>query len=255
MIGVNLRVSAVNSLSIMTVDALAIVAHRDDAEQTCGGTLLKLAEAGYRSGILDLTAGEMGTRGTAEQRARESAEAARLLRVEWRETLGLPDARIENTYENRLKVAAKIRALRPRLLFLPYWQGRHPDHYTASTLGYEACFLAGLKKLALEGEPHRPRKIIYCTLYYDVRPTFVVDISAQFERRMQALLAYHSQYDDQEAGKDLFPSQADLRQRVEALARFYGMMVGVKYGEPFLLKEMLLVSDPIAELCRGRSSI
>lgn len=239
----------------MTVDAVAIVAHRDDAEQTCGGTLLKLAEAGYRTGILDLTAGEMGTRGTAEQRAREAAEAARLLRVEWRETLGLPDARIENTYENRLKVAAKIRTLRPQILFLPYWQGRHPDHYTASTLGYEACFLAGLRKLALEGEPHRPRKIIYCTLYYDVRPTFVVDISEQFERRMQALLSYHSQYDDQEAGKDLFPSQADLRARVEAMARFYGMMVGVKYGEPFLLKEVLLVSDPIAELCRGRPSI
>ena len=239
----------------MTVDALAIAAHRDDTEQTCGGTLLKLSEAGYRTGILDLTSGEMGTRGTVEQRAREAQEAARLLSVHWRDTLGLPDARVENTHENRLKLAAKIRQLRPRLVFLPYWQGRHPDHYTASTLGYEACFLAGLKKLELQGEPHRPHKILYCTLYYEVRPSFVADITNQFERRLQALLAYHSQYDDHAEGKDLFPSQDELCQRVEALARFYGMMAGVKYGEPFLLKEMLLVADPITELCRGRPSI
>ncbi len=239
----------------MTVDILAVAAHRDDAEQTCGGTLLKMSEAGYRTGILDLTAGEMGTRGTAEQRAREAEEAARLLGVHWRGNLGLPDARVENTYENRLKVAAKMRQLRPRAILLPHWQGRHPDHYTASALGYEACFLAGLRKLDLDGEPHRPRKIIYCTLYYDVRPSFVVDITDQFERRLQALLAYHSQYDDQAEGSDLFPTQADLRQRVEALARFYGMMVGVKYGEPFLLKETILVSDLIAEICRGRPSI
>ena len=239
----------------MTVDALAIAAHRDDTEQTCGGTLLKLSAAGYRTGILDLTAGEMGTRGTPEQRAQEAQQAARLLGVHWRETLGLPDARVENTYENRLKLAAKIRQLCPRLVFLPYWEGRHPDHYTTSTLGYEACFLAGLKKLPLEGQPHRPHKILYCTLYYEVQPSFVVDITDQFDRRLQALLAYHSQYDDQAAGKDLFPSQTDLCQQVEALARLYGMMVGVKYGEPFLLKEMLLVSDPITELCRGRPSI
>ena len=241
----------------MTLDLLAIAAHRDDAEQTCGGTLLKMSEAGagYRTGILDLTAGEMGTRGSAEQRARESEEAARLQAVHWSGNLGLPDAGVENSRENRLKLAAKIRELRPKAVFLPYWEGRHPDHSTTSRLGYEACFLAGLKKLELEGEPHRPKKIIYCTLYYDVRPSFVVDISEQFERRLQALFAYHSQYDDQEEGKDLFPAQADLRQRVESLARFYGMMVGVKYGEPFLLREVLLVSDPIAEICRGRPSI
>jgi len=239
----------------MKLDALAIVAHRDDAEQTCGGTLLKLAESGHTTGILDLTAGEMGTRGSADERAREAAEAARILQVGWRENLGLPDARLENTWENRLQVAARIRQLRPQVVFLPYWEGRHPDHCAAGRLGYEACFLAGLKKLPLEGEPHRPRKIIYSTLYADVRPSFVVDVTNQFERRLEALLAYHSQYDDQAEGSGLFPSQADVRARVEALARFYGMMVGVKYGEPFLLKEVLLVSDPLAEICRGRPSI
>ena len=129
------------------IDILAIAAHRDDAEQTCGGTLLKMAALGHRTGILDLTRGEMGTRGTAQDREREAAEAARILKVSWRGALDIPDGRVENTFENKLKVAAVIRALRPRVVILPYWQGRHPDHYTCSTLGYEACFLAGLAKL------------------------------------------------------------------------------------------------------------
>lgn len=239
----------------MIVDALAIAAHRDDVEQTCGGTLLKLADAGRRTAILDLTAGEMGTRGTPEERAREAEEAARILQVSWRENLDLPDARVENSYESRAKVAAVIRKLRPTLVLLPYWEGRHPDHYTAAKLGYEACFLAGLKKLEASGEPHRPKKIVYSTLYADVRPSFVVDITAQFDRRLRALLAYHSQYDDQPEGGHLFPSQQDVRERVEALARFYGMTVGARYGEPFLLKEVALVDDPIVEICRGRPSI
>src|SRR5271154_4986848 len=129
------------------LDVLAIAAHRDDAEQTCGGTLLKMAQQGRRAGILDLTRGEMGTRGTAADRAREAAEAARILRVSWRHALDIPDGRVENTWDNRLKVAKIIRETRPRVVILPYWKGRHPDHYTASVLGYEACFLAGLAKL------------------------------------------------------------------------------------------------------------
>src|ERR1700737_4547680 len=131
----------------MPLDLLALAAHRDDVEQTCAGTLLKMSERGYRTGILDLTKGEMGTRGTAEDRAREATEAARLLKVAWRAALDIPDGRVENTWENRLKVARVIRQQRPKVLILPYWQGRHPDHYTASVLGYEACFLAGLAKL------------------------------------------------------------------------------------------------------------
>jgi bacillithiol biosynthesis deacetylase BshB1 len=254
------------------LDVLAIAAHRDDVEQTCGGTLLKMAQHGRRTGILDLTQGEMGTRGTAEDRARESAEAATILRVSWRQALDIPDGRVENTFENRLKVARVIREQRPRVVILPYWKGRHPDHYTASTLGYEACFLAGLAKLDLStvaGDagglsadltaerrqdsrqdagatnlaPHRPFKIIYATLYYDVRPTFVVDITELFETRFQALMAYKSQFSDQEAGKDLFPAQAEIRARIEAMARFYGLLGGVTYAEPFLQKEVGLVED------------
>jgi bacillithiol biosynthesis deacetylase BshB1 len=252
------------------LDILALAAHRDDVEQTCGGTLLKMAQRGYRTGILDLTQGEMGTRGTAEDRAREAAEAARILCVSWRQALDIPDGRVENTWENRLKVARVIREQRPRVLILPYWQGRHPDHYTASVLGYEACFLAGLTKLdrgaavsaavgagvspaqgrlpdsrqdAGATEPHRPFKIIYATLYYDIRPTFVVDITEQFETRFQSLMAYTSQYNDQVAGKDLFPAQGEIRARIEAMARFYGMQGGVTYAEPFLQKEVGLVDD------------
>src|SRR2546427_4705624 len=244
-------------MTITPLDILAIAAHRDDVEQTCGGTLLKMAQRGQRTGILDLTKGEMGTRGTAEDRAREAAEAAKILRVSWRNSLNIPDGRVENTWENRLKVACVIREQRPRVVILPYWKGRHPDHYKASVLGYEACFLAGLSKLdgtlvgegaratpAAEGlSPHRPFKIIYATLYYDVRPTFVVDITQQFETRFQALMSYKSQFSDQEAGRDLFPAQAEIRARLEAMARFYGMLGGVTYAEPFLQKEVGLVED------------
>lgn len=238
-----------------SLDILALAAHRDDVEQTCGGTLLKMAERGHRTGILDLTQGEMGTRGTSEDREREAKEAARILKVSWREALDIPDGRVENTWDNRLKVVRVLRQLRPRVLILPYWEGRHPDHYTASVLGYEAAFLAGLTKLDLSDQPsavnknlpaHRPFKIIYASLYRDVRPTFVVDISEQFEARLASLMAYKSQFSDQKAGSEIFPAQAEIRARVEAMARFYGMLGGVTYAEPFVQKEVGLVDDVMA---------
>ncbi|MFZ0297980.1 MAG: bacillithiol biosynthesis deacetylase BshB1 [Candidatus Sulfotelmatobacter sp.] len=230
----------------INLDILAIAAHRDDVEQTCGGTLVKMAQRGQRTGILDLTQGEMGTRGTAEDRAREAADAAKILGVTWRRALDLPDGRVENTWENRLKVANVIRETRPRVVILPYWKGRHPDHYTSSVLGYEACFLGGLAKLDPHSAPHRPFKILYATLYYDVRPTFVVDISQQFEQRFASILAYKSQFSDQEAGKDLFPAHNEIRARVDAMARYYGMLGGVTHAEPFLQKEVGLVEDLLA---------
>ena len=227
------------------LDILALAAHRDDVEQTCGGTLLKMAQRGHRTGILDLTQGEMGTRGSAEDRALEAAEAAKILCTSWRQALDIPDGRVENTWENRLKVVRVLREQRPRVVILPYWKGRHPDHYTASVLGYEACFLAGLAKLDVEGatKPHRPFKIIYATLYYDVRPTFVVDITEQFEARLESLMAYKTQFSDQEAGKGIFPARDEIRSRIEAMARFYGMLGGVTYAEPFIQKEVGLVED------------
>jgi bacillithiol biosynthesis deacetylase BshB1 len=225
------------------LDILAIAAHRDDVEQTCGGTLLKMAQRGHRTGILDLTRGEMGTRGTADDRAHEAQEAARVLQVGWRDALDIPDGRVENTWENRLKVARVVRQQRPRVVILPYWKGRHPDHYTCSVLGYESCFLAGLAKLELGAAPHRPFKIVYATLYYDIRPSFVVDITEQFEARLQSIYAYKSQFSDQAAGAGDFPAHADIRERVAAMARYYGMFAGVKYAEPFLQKEVGLVED------------
>jgi bacillithiol biosynthesis deacetylase BshB1 len=228
------------------LDILALAAHRDDVEQTCGGTLLKMAQRGYRTGILDLTQGEMGTRGSAEDRAREATDAAKILCTSWRRALDIPDGRVENTWENRLKIARVLREQRPRVVILPYWKGRHPDHYTASVLGYEACFLAGLAKLdtgVTRLLPHRPFKIIYATLYYDVRPTFVVDITEQFDTRFEALMAYKTQFSDQEAGKGIFPAQDEIRSRTEAMARFYGLLGGVTYAEPFVQKEVGLVED------------
>jgi bacillithiol biosynthesis deacetylase BshB1 len=234
-------------MSSTPLDILAIAAHRDDVEQTCGGTLLKASQRGQRTGILDLTQGEMGTRGSAEDRAREAVDAAGDSRRELAPSaLDIPDGRVENTWENRLKVASVIRETRPRVVILPYWKGRHPDHYTCSVLGYEACFLAGLAKLDPKLAPHRPFKIIYATLYYDVRPTFVVDISQQFEQKLASILAYKSQFSDQEAGKDLFPARHEIRARVDAMARYYGMLGGVTHGEPFLQKEIGLVEDLLA---------
>jgi bacillithiol biosynthesis deacetylase BshB1 len=237
----------------MSLDILAIAAHPDDIEQTCGGTLIRMVEKGYRTGALDLTAGDMGTRGTPEQRLAEAEVAARHLRLAWRGNLGFPDARLENTLGARMTLAVKIRELRPRVVILPYWQGRHPDHYRASELGYEACFLAGLKKLDEYSEPHRPYKVIYASLYANVTPSFVVDISGQFEARMAALLSYRSQYGSRGEGSQgegsrgdgsgLFPQEEEIRERLGAIARFYGNLIGVKYGEPFVVKETMQVDD------------
>ncbi len=228
------------------VDVLAIAAHRDDVEQTCGGTLLAQTSLGWRTGILDLTRGEGGTRGSAAERAAEAERAARILGVAHREALDLPDSNVQNTLENRLKIAAVLRRLRPRVVILPYWQGRHPDHYTSATLGYEACFIAGLASLNLPAEhglPHRPFKVLYASLYADVRPTFVVDITPHIEARQQSLLAYQSQYGGQTAGAGLFVPEDDIRERMFATARHYGLLAGVRYAEPFVQREVGLAED------------
>jgi N-acetylglucosamine malate deacetylase 1 len=224
-------------------DVLAIAAHRDDVEQTCGGTLLRMAARGLRTAILDLTQGEAGTRGSAAERAREAEEAARILGVGWRQALTLPDGALENTLENRVAIVRILRQLRPRVVILPYWQARHPDHAVTGTLGYDACFLAGLKKIDTGSEPHRPFKIVYASLYADVRPSFVVDITPFIEQRQQALMAYRSQYANQSAGSSLFVPEEEIRERTFAEARHYGLLAGVRYGEPFIQREVGLVDD------------
>jgi N-acetylglucosamine malate deacetylase 1 len=228
------------------LDLLAIAAHPDDVEQTCGGTLLRMAESGYRTGIIDLTAGDMGTRGSPEIRISESEDAAKILNVSHRENLHFPDARLENSLAARMSLAQRIRELKPRTVILPYWEGRHPDHYRTAELGYEACFLAGLKKIDQYTEPHRPYKILYSSLYANVTASFVVDVTQQFDRRMDSLFAYRSQYGEVKDGATLFPDESEVRDRLSAIARFYGNLIGVKYGEPFVVKETMRIDDVVS---------
>jgi N-acetylglucosamine malate deacetylase 1 len=235
--------TAADPTTTPTANVLAIAAHRDDVEQTCGGTLLRMAARGLRTAILDLTRGEAGTRGTADDRGREANEAAGLLGVGWRRALDIPDGSIENTYENRLKIVGVLRQVQPRVVILPYWQARHPDHAIVASLGYEACFLSGLAKIDTGLAPHRPFKIVYASLYADVRPSFIVDITNFIDQRHHALMAYRSQYANQAAGSALFVPEEEIRERTFAEARHYGLLAGVKYGEPFVQKEVGLVDD------------
>src|SRR3954470_18969109 len=196
----------------MPVDVLAIAAHRDDVELTCAGTLARAVDQGYRTGILDLTAGETGTRGSAELRAREAEAAAKLLGVSERRNAGLPDAHLHNSEATRRVVVEHIRHFAPRVVILPFAVGRHPDHRIASELGRDACFLAGLARYDAAGTPHRPHKILYALAYREdlVKPTFVVDISAQFERRLAPIRCAASQFDGAKAAGEIFPTGQDL---------------------------------------------
>jgi N-acetylglucosamine malate deacetylase 1 len=232
----------------MTLDLLAIAAHPDDVELTCGGTLLKMAQKGYKTGILDLTEGEMGTRGNREIRARESARAAKILKVAWRGNLNVPDTDVQPARPHKLRLARMIRELRPRTVILPYWEARHPDHYYASALGYEGCFLAGFKQLPIEGEPFRPFKLLYAASFEGFPATFVVDVTKQYETRRKAILAYVSQFrpanSEKRTGR-VFLAIDELDARMDLMARYYGQKIGVKYGEPFLQKELVAVEDVV----------
>jgi N-acetylglucosamine malate deacetylase 1 len=229
------------------LDVLAIAAHPDDAELTCGGTLAACADFGHRTGILDLTRGETATRGSPELRAEEAAQAAEALGVAVRENAGLPDAGLFNTPETREVVAGYIRRLRPSVVILPFPRGRHPDHRVASELGRDACFLAGLANWA-GGPAHRARKILYALAYREdpVKPTFVVGLTAeQFERKMEAVRRYASQFDGKTAAGEIFPTGQPLYELVETQSRHYGSLIRRPYGEPFWTEETLEVEDVV----------
>lgn len=230
----------------MKLDLLAIAPHPDDVELTCGGTMLKMAQAGYRTGILDLTRGETGTRGNPDTRLKEAARAGKILRVQVRRNLGLPDAHLQVSDEFKAAVAGVIRELEPHTVILPYWEGRHPDHYTAARLGYEGCFVAGLKNYPLEGQAFRPFKILYAAAYADVRPTIAVDITKQYDGRRRAILAYASQFRPakKERSKVALPLD-ELEGRMDVVARHYGRMIGVKYAEGFVVKEVMQLDDVV----------
>lgn len=231
----------------MKLDLLAIGPHPDDVELTCGGTVLKMSQAGYKTGILDLTRGETGSRGTPEIRLREAARAAKFLGAKVRRNLGLPDAQLALDEEYKRAIAEVIRELQPHTVIIPYWKGRHPDHYTASRLGYEACFIAGLRNYPMPGEAFRPHKILYATAYAEVRPNLVVDITAQFERRRRAILAYASQFNPpKKERRSKVPLPLDeLENRMTHQARHYGRMIGVEYAEGFMSKEVFQIDDVV----------
>jgi bacillithiol biosynthesis deacetylase BshB1 len=231
-----------------TVDILAIAPHPDDVELTCGGTLVKSADQGYATGILDLTRGETATRGTPELRAEEAARAAEILGVSVRENAGLPDAGLFNTTRNREVVAGVLRRLQPRVVILPFFRGRHPDHRIASELGRDACFLAKLGNFG-GGPAHKTHKILYALAYREdpVKPTFVVGLTEeQHARKVEAIRCYASQFDGVQAAGELFPTGQSLYDLIESQGRHYGSRVRQPFGEPFFTEETVAVDDLVS---------
>jgi bacillithiol biosynthesis deacetylase BshB1 len=228
-------------------DILAIAAHRDDVELTCGGTLAKAAAQGYRTAILDLTEGETGTRGSAALRGEEARQAAEVLGVSVRQNLGLPDAGIVNTPETRARLARAIRELAPRVVIAPAPppSGRHPDHRVTAQLVRDACFVAGLAKIEPDVPKHRPLKILHSLAYREdpLKPTFVVDISAEFERKLDAVRCYASQFDGVTQAGEVYPNGEPLYDIVRHQAAHYGSLIRVRYGEPFFTSETMRVDD------------
>jgi bacillithiol biosynthesis deacetylase BshB1 len=228
-----------------SLDLLAIAAHRDDAELTCGGTLIRAVDQGRTVGVLDLTQGEMGTRGSAAIRDAESQAAARVMGLAVRENLGLPDAGITNTDKTRGQLVQVLRRLKPRVVIAPAPRSRHPDHRIATELVRDACFLAGLRKYAPGDEPFRPFKLLHVMTYREdhVKPTFVVDISGQFDRKLQAVRCYGSQFDDATQAGEVYPNGESLYDLIVHQAAHYGTLIRCRYGEPFLTDETMRVDD------------
>lgn len=253
------------------IDVLAIAAHPDDIEITAGGLMIKMARKGKKTGALDLTRGETGTFGTDQDRANEAAAAAKIMGLSYRSNLGLPDSALMPSHENRLKIAQVIRDTRPELVILPHWDQRHPDHRVAGEMAYDACFLSGLKKSALSGDPHRPRLIIYASYYRNLDFTYVVDISDEFEQKLEAIAAYKSQFDSSprlpqalehlmpgytgapaiEGQNKIFHLGYSVHDLVFVHSHDLGNRVGVKFAEGYTTKDLHLVDDPF--VFKGKS--
>jgi bacillithiol biosynthesis deacetylase BshB1 len=234
------------------VDVLAFGAHPDDVELGCGGTLVKLGEMGYKTGVIALTRGELGTRGSKQIREREFTEAAGILGLTGYKVLDIPDGDIVVNMENKLKVVREIRAFRPRVVFAQYWKDRHPDHAHASNLVREAAFFAGLKKIDTGQAPHRPDRVVYYAGRYEFKPSFVVDISGQHAKKVAAINAYKSQFHNPEKSKygddETNISNPEFLDAIVTRAKQYGAYLGVQFGEPFFVREPILLDDPVAVL-------
>ncbi len=228
-----------------SVDLLAIAAHRDDVELTCAGTLIKAAKQGYKTAVIDLTQGELGTRGSSDLRAAEASRAAEIMGLQARQNLGLPDAGIVNDLATREVIARAIRRFKPQIVIAPAREGRHPDHHTTAQLVRDACFVAGLAKLAPDVPKHRPRKLIHCVSFREDfgKPTFVVDISDEFEQKMQSIRCFDSQFSDVTQAGEVFPNGEPLYDMVRHQSAHYGSMIRCRYGEPFYTTETMRVDD------------
>jgi len=228
------------------LDAMAFAPHADDIELCCGGTLIKLVDRGYRIGCCDLTEGELGTRGTTKERRAEAGKAAAIMGLAIRENLKLPDGDIVNNYDNRLKIIRVLRKHRPDFVFTSYWVDRHPDHAASSRLVTEACFYSGLRRIETGQEPFRPKMIFYFQHRDEFEPSFLVDISEEFERKMEAVAAHGSQFFDPDSSEpDTFISSGYFMEALVKRMEYYGMRIGARYAEPFLIRQYISVDDPL----------
>jgi bacillithiol biosynthesis deacetylase BshB1 len=227
------------------VDVLAIAAHPDDMELICGGTLVRAHMLGRTTGILDLAAGEMASKGTPELRAVEAAKAAKVMGVSVRENLGLPDGGIRNTPETRAQVAVVIRRLQPKIVITHSLHGRHPDHPIVAQLVRDACFVAGLRKIEPTIPVHRPLKVLHALSFREdnEKPTFVVDISDSFEKKLEAIRCYESQFGDAVQAGEVYPNGEPLAELIRHHAAHYGSLIRCRYGEPFYTTETMRVDD------------
>lgn len=227
------------------LDVMAFAAHCDDIEITSGGLLIKLADMGYKTGACDLTAGEMGTKGSSDDRLAEASEAGRIMGLAKRINLGMPDGALEFNRASILRLAQIVRDYQPHLVILPYWEQRHPDHRVCSLLLQDACYFAGLKKIDLHGDPHRPFKILFSTYYREIKPSFLVDISDQHNRKLEAVRAYKSQFDGTPGSKQIFHPGADIFEYIKTRDRNLGLNIKSEYAEPYFIKEPLALDDPM----------
>ncbi len=233
----------------MQLDSVAFGAHPDDIELFCGGTLIKLGSKGYKIGVISLTQGELGTRGSAEIRSQEFQEAAGLLKLSTHKMLDIPDGDVVVNWENKLKIIREIRTYQPAVVFAPYWKDRHPDHENTSNLVRQAAFLSGLKKIETDQQSHRPYRVIYYPCWFEFKPSFVVDITEFHDQKIRAIQAYRSQFDHPDKkrfGDEETPiSRPEFLEEITTRSRYYGTSIGTTFGEPFLVREPLRLDDPI----------
>jgi bacillithiol biosynthesis deacetylase BshB1 len=235
----------------MKLDVLAFGAHPDDVELGVGGTLVKLAELGYRTGVVDMSRGELGSRGTPQIRAKEAQAAAKVMKLTVRENLKLGDGAIFNSETIRLKVVERLRKYRPELVLTHYWDDQHPDHIQTSQVVTDGCYLSGLAKIKTPHPRFRPKQILYYRIPHSVCPSFLVDITKQFEKKMEAIRCYKSQlHDPQSAEPQTYLSLPEFLPRIEAKHRYYGYLLRSGYAEAFFSKQAIALDDPVAALVR-----